>query len=239
MNIVSASIDRRGADIQRGIAAFGVACRQAIHEHRLYLAIILIYTIAVYATGMLAGLSEFVNVRFYAGTFTILIASFSTMFVIGHAIWMAVFVRPSESLFAAIGRDLANRILTKQRIAGFLAACALAPLFFTTFGSFKRMIPQINPFHWDPAFMRRGARPGGYEQTDRLLEAARRLEVPTLLVRGRESDVVSEEGAAEFLAAVPHARFVDVSKAGHMVAGDQNDAFTDAVARFLSSLAPR
>jgi pimeloyl-ACP methyl ester carboxylesterase len=88
-------------------------------------------------------------------------------------------------------------------------------------------------WHWDPAFLRPSSTPSRYEQTDRLLEAARRLTVPTLLVRGRESDVVSEEGAAEFLRAVPQARFADVSRAGHMVAGDRNDAFSAAVVGFL------
>ncbi len=93
-------------------------------------------------------------------------------------------------------------------------------------------------WHWDPAFMRPDRRRGSYDATGRLLEAARRLEVPTLLVRGRESDVVSEEGAAEFLAAVPQARFADVSRAGHMVAGDRNDVFASAVLEFLADLPP-
>jgi pimeloyl-ACP methyl ester carboxylesterase len=57
-----------------------------------------------------------------------------------------------------------------------------------------------------------------------------------LLVRGRLSDVLSEEGAREFLALAPHARYADVSGAGHMVAGDRNDAFTTAVAEFLRGL---
>ena len=41
---------------------------------------------------------------------------------------------------------------------------------------------------------------------DRLEDAARALTVPTLLVRGRQSDVLSEEGARETLELVPHAR---------------------------------
>ena len=57
--------------------------------------------------------------------------------------------------------------------------------------------------------------------------------MPTLLVRGRESDLLSEDGARAFLALVPHATFVDVSGAGHMVAGDRNDAFASAVLSFL------
>ena len=57
-------------------------------------------------------------------------------------------------------------------------------------------------------------------------------------MRGKLSDVVSLEGAAEFRAAVPHARFADVSGAGHMVAGDRNDLFTDAVIEFLRTRRP-
>lgn len=95
-------------------------------------------------------------------------------------------------------------------------------------------------WHWDPAFMNRdriegagGSRAGSFNNAERLLAAAGNLRVPTLLVRGRESDVVSPRGVEEFLAAVAHARFVDVSGAGHMVAGDRNDAFNEAVSAFL------
>ena len=69
-----------------------------------------------------------------------------------------------------------------------------------------------------------------------LHRAAGRITVPTLLVRGGESDLVSEASVREFLAAVPHAAYVDVSGAGHMVAGDDNDAFTSAVLDFLATL---
>ena len=59
------------------------------------------------------------------------------------------------------------------------------------------------------------------------------LRVPTLLVRGRHSDLLSEEGARDFLARVPHAEFADVAGAGHMVAGDRNEIFNRAILRFL------
>ena len=54
-----------------------------------------------------------------------------------------------------------------------------------------------------------------------------------MLVRGRMSDLVSTKKAAEFCARFPKVEFVDVSGAGHMVAGDQNDSFTAAVVDFL------
>ncbi len=57
-----------------------------------------------------------------------------------------------------------------------------------------------------------------------------------LLVRGRVSDLVSEAKAEQFLRKHSSVQFTDVSGAGHMVAGDRNDAFTDAVVRFLSAV---
>jgi len=57
---------------------------------------------------------------------------------------------------------------------------------------------------------------------------------PILLVRGSQSDLVTPEAVQGFLELVPDAEFVDVAGTGHMVAGDDNDSFTDAVAKFLA-----
>jgi pimeloyl-ACP methyl ester carboxylesterase len=88
-------------------------------------------------------------------------------------------------------------------------------------------------WHWDPAFMGTRDFSSAHAEVESLDDAARRLSLPTLLVRGRMSDLLSEEGAEHFLELVPHAHFVDVSGAGHMVAGDRNDVFTRAVVDFL------
>lgn len=93
-------------------------------------------------------------------------------------------------------------------------------------------------WHWDPEFLSPERHASNANRPTRLLEAAQALTIPTLLVRGRMSDVVSEEGVSEFLEAAPHARFVDVADAGHMVAGDRNDVFTDAVVNFLEESSP-
>jgi len=73
---------------------------------------------------------------------------------------------------------------------------------------------------------------------ERLHRGARNIRVPTLVIRGAQSDLVSPEGVKEFVRDVPGARFVDVAEAGHMVAGDKNDLFTAAVLDFLDSLSP-
>ena len=87
-------------------------------------------------------------------------------------------------------------------------------------------------WHWDPKFLDR-RHPHDAEASRQISEAAAKIQVPTLLVRGGSSDVVSLENVADFRRLVPHAEFVDVAEAGHMVAGDRNDAFTAGVVDFL------
>ncbi len=91
-------------------------------------------------------------------------------------------------------------------------------------------------WHWDPVFMTGGRGPAEVSDFERMQACAAALRCPVLLVRGRMSDVLSEEGAREFLEVVPHARYADVSGAGHMVAGDRNDAFTTELVGFLDDL---
>lgn len=94
-------------------------------------------------------------------------------------------------------------------------------------------------WHWDPKFLRPSTPEGSPLRPDRLKASARALSVPALLVRGKLSDVVGEEEVRQFLDLVPHAEYVDVSGAGHMIAGDNNDLFTEAVLRFLDGLGER
>ena len=93
-------------------------------------------------------------------------------------------------------------------------------------------------WHWDPRFLEGNRRigPGSGEVEQALVAAARRVTIPTLLVRGASSELVGEEHAKDFLTLVPHARYVDVTGARHMVAGDRNDQFADAIESFLGEL---
>ena len=93
-------------------------------------------------------------------------------------------------------------------------------------------------WHWDPRFVM--GKFGSADETrasvidpHRLEAAVDALRLPALLVRGRSSDLLSEEGAQDFLARVPHAEFADVAGAGHMVAGDRNEVFNRAILDFL------
>ena len=88
-------------------------------------------------------------------------------------------------------------------------------------------------WHWDPAFLT-APDDDPFVRMQKLEQAVTDLTIPILLIRGKLSDVVSPEGVKDFLAKVPNAEFVELSDAGHTAAGDDNDAFSDAVVQFVS-----
>jgi len=96
-------------------------------------------------------------------------------------------------------------------------------------------------WHWDPRVLK-GERSfaidhGSLEAA--LIEAAKAISIPALLVRGGSSELVHEAHVREFLELVPHADYIDVADARHMVAGDANDSFSDAVLDFVGKVEPK
>ncbi len=88
-------------------------------------------------------------------------------------------------------------------------------------------------WHWDPKLMTK-PEDDPELRVEKIERAAMDLTIPILLIRGKLSDVVSVDGVNDFLEKVPTAEFVELADAGHTAAGDDNDAFTDAVVQFVT-----
>jgi pimeloyl-ACP methyl ester carboxylesterase len=88
-------------------------------------------------------------------------------------------------------------------------------------------------WHWDPKIL--APNPDqDLRQFERALDGLRKAaSLPVQLIRGTESDVVGASGVAELQQALPGLEIHDVAGAGHMVAGDRNDAFNSGVLGFL------
>jgi pimeloyl-ACP methyl ester carboxylesterase len=93
-------------------------------------------------------------------------------------------------------------------------------------------------WHWDPHVIDgpHTVEPPTFQAM--LTEASRRVRIPTLLVRGLQSDIVSDAGVASLRQDLPQLEVFDIAGAGHMVAGDRNDAFNDGVITFLERHLP-
>jgi len=93
-------------------------------------------------------------------------------------------------------------------------------------------------WHWDPRIIPEDLATDLIAMERAMEGFARVSDMPTLLVRGADSDVVATANVAEFLQMLPHADVVEVAGAGHMVAGDNNDFFNAAILRYLSAHYP-
>lgn len=93
-------------------------------------------------------------------------------------------------------------------------------------------------WHWDPRFLSgpRSINTGRGDLSKDIGDKLGSLTCPVLLVRGARSELITEAAAERFLDHVPHAQYADVSDAGHMVAGDNNDIFSKVVLEFVMNL---
>lgn len=81
-----------------------------------------------------------------------------------------------------------------------------------------------------------GLKIGSGLSNDESWQLFRNIAVPTLIVRGGESDVLTPAVAERCAQEMQRARLVVVPGAGHSVPGDSPDAFTEAVREFLADV---
>lgn len=93
-------------------------------------------------------------------------------------------------------------------------------------------------WHWDPAFHEASAARAAEDMLGQMERAAPRVAVPTLLVTGEHSEVVDAVGARKLARLIPGAEWLSIAGARHMVAGDRNDPFGDALENFAARHLP-
>ena len=71
---------------------------------------------------------------------------------------------------------------------------------------------------------------------EELWQDVRKIQCPTLIIRGGESDILSPQAAERLHAVIPNSRLSVVTGTGHSVMGDNPDGFAQAVQEFLATL---
>lgn len=91
-------------------------------------------------------------------------------------------------------------------------------------------------WRWDPRVFT-----GGFNMDDvsELESVAAGLTLPTLVLRGRESELVTESEMERFRKILPTAEFLDIEGAGHLASLDKSDAFNSLLLEFLERRVPR
>lgn len=88
-------------------------------------------------------------------------------------------------------------------------------------------------WHWDPKMVPQNVDADLAAMASIIDRLPTPNDIPALLIRGRHSDVLSDDSVADFRSHWRNAEVLDVAGAGHMVAGDSNAAFMRGVVDFL------
>ena len=91
-------------------------------------------------------------------------------------------------------------------------------------------------WHWDPRFLDQRDEDSRENQKEKNIRLAKNISIPTLLIRGALSNVVTQKEVDDFLTIIPHSEFQEIEKAAHMVAGDRNDIFANSAIKFLKKI---
>ena len=91
-------------------------------------------------------------------------------------------------------------------------------------------------WHWDPRFLDERDDDSRENQKEKNIRLAKNISIPTLLIRGALSNVVTQKEVDDFLTIIPHSEFQEIEKAAHMVAGDRNDIFANSAIKFLKKI---
>lgn len=102
-------------------------------------------------------------------------------------------------------------------------------------GSLLNNLKQLDDGTWTWKHDRRRGirRDRGGEMNEAAWAALAAVQAPTLVVRGAESYILSEQTANKMLATVPNSQLVEVPNAGHLVQGDNPVGFEKVVRAFL------
>jgi len=68
-----------------------------------------------------------------------------------------------------------------------------------------------------------------------LWQSLKRIQCPTLVVRGQNSDILTHKTAMRMLSSIPNASLTAIEKAGHRVPGDNPLSFETAIHKFLTT----
>ncbi len=142
----------------------------------------------------------------------------------------------ANAIFEFMSQNMQEGFATLDEAADVIAEYTGRPRQDDTSGLAKNLRQREGRWfwHWDPNFIT--IRERRMKTPDRMINAAKNIDCPIFLVRGKLSDLVEKEHVKTFLELVPHAKYVDVEEARHMVAGDKNDIFTDELLNFIESI---
>lgn len=131
---------------------FSLAGWNAFAANRWFFAAICAYVASAYAAAVFFGLADRFSLSIYKVPMVMVMAACIATVIIGHAIYVMVAVRPLH-LTRHLVEEYRTRLFSSERLLTGLPVLLVLPVISGTFTSIKLMIPHIQPYRWDSAFI--------------------------------------------------------------------------------------
>lgn len=125
-----------------------------LRSHAAYLAMIGLYALCCPVVALLADAADVVSIGLSPGNLGLIVLMSAALIVLYLALHTAWVDPPAGRLWPALKGVYRGELLDPRASLRFALAIVPLPIFMTAFGSYKRMIPDLNPFAWDATFAR-------------------------------------------------------------------------------------
>jgi hypothetical protein len=124
---------------------------RSLRAHSLLIGIVFLHIAAAAAAPAVFGVKLEYSPGLYTDAFFAVTCTFIVLAATVYSFHSMLVVRP-KNLVQHIWSDVSGRFVTVERMCAALPFFLLIPVFMSTFTYFKVIIPDIQPFIWDPAF---------------------------------------------------------------------------------------
>lgn len=125
-----------------------------LRSHAAYLAMIGLYALCCPVVAVLADAADVVSIGLSPGNLGLIVLISAALTVLSLTFRTAWVDPPAGRLWPALKGVYRRELLDPRAKLHFALAIVPLPIFMTAFGSYKRMIPDLNPFAWDATFAR-------------------------------------------------------------------------------------
>jgi hypothetical protein len=140
----------------RPTRGLGYEVTRTVRVHAVFMAIVLVYVVGAWLTARAFHIADRLSINLYSAVHVQLVMVYLGVIVVWYSLRIMIWRRPERPLRYARGDLTMNwrRYFPTERLCNGLLLFLVLPPFMSAFGSFKVMIPAINPFSWDACFAR-------------------------------------------------------------------------------------
>ena len=138
-------------DVRNAPSGAGYRIRLVAREHALYLSMIALYVATAVLVAKRAGPQQVIDFQLYSRSLFTMLGATAACLIVTYLLHLLLVKRPDYPL-RHVRHELGSKLRLTERFCSGIPLMLGLSLFISVFSSWKFMIPDLQPFSWDPVF---------------------------------------------------------------------------------------